>query len=211
MNKLLLLCLLALTPVSMASADLKIAVIDLGKAFDAYYKTKEAEARIKEKEGAAQKDMTDLTTEFENMQEEAKHLYDASKDPTLSTAAQKEKATALQQKQQDLLTLQNKIQETKVEREREIQDEVMRRHKEILDEITKVVNDYSGPQGFDIVVDKSSASVSSGLPVILYNSNKLIDITEEIIRQLNLTAPSPSAGAPSGAATPSTAPVKASP
>ena len=211
MNKLLLLCLLALTPVSMASADLKIAVIDLGKAFDAYYKTKEAEARIKEKEGAAQKDMTDLTTEFENMQEEAKHLYDASKDPTLSTAAQKEKATALQQKQQDLLTLQNKIHETKVEREREIQDEVMRSHKEILDEITKVVNDYSGPQGFDIVVDKSSASVSSGLPVILYNSNKLIDITEEIIRQLNLTAPSPSAGAPSGAATPSTAPVKASP
>ena len=76
----------------------------------------------------------------------------------------------------------------------------MRRHKEILDEITKVVNDYSGPQGFDIVVDKSSASVSSGLPVILYNSSKPIDITDEIIRQLNLSRTVSSAGAPSGAA-----------
>ncbi|MCE0498635.1 MAG: OmpH family outer membrane protein [Methylacidiphilales bacterium] len=211
MNKLLLLCLLVLAPISMASADLKVAVIDLGKAFDSYYKTKDAEARIKEKEEAAQKDLTDLTTEYENMQEEAKHLYDASHDPTLSPAAQRDKGTALQQKQQDLITLQNKIQETKVEREREIQDEVMRRHKEILDEITKVVDDYSGPQGFDIVVDKSSASASSGLPVILFNSSKLTDITDEIIRQLNLNAPPATAGAPSGAAVPSTAPVRASP
>ena len=45
MNKLLLVCLLVFAPVSIASADLKIAVIDLSKAFDAYYKTKDAQAR----------------------------------------------------------------------------------------------------------------------------------------------------------------------
>jgi len=213
MNKLLLLCLLVLTPVSMASADLKIAVIDIGKAFDAYYKTKDAQARLTEKIEAAQKDMSELTTEYENMQEEAKHLYDDSHDPTLSAAAQKDKATALQQKEQDLLTLQNKIQETKVEREREIDDEKMRLHKDILDEITKVVNDYSGPQGYDIVIDKSGISANSASPIIIFNSSKLIDITDEIIRQLNATAPPPGAGAaaPSGIATPPSSPMPASP
>jgi Skp family chaperone for outer membrane proteins len=201
MNKLLLLCLLVLAPVSIASADLKVAVIDLGKAFDAYYKTQDAQARIKEKEEAAQKDLSDLTTEFEHMQEEGQKLYDASKDPTLSPAARQDKAAALQQKQQDLMAMQNKIQETKTERENEIRDEVLRRHKEILDEITKVVNDYSGPQGFDLVFDKSGASAASGLPVVLFNSTKLVDITPDIIKQLNATAPPPGS-APSGVASP---------
>jgi outer membrane protein len=214
MNKLLLLGLLVLAPVSIASADLKVAVIDLSKAFDAYYKTKDAQARLQEKSEAAQKDLSDLATEYEHMQEEAQKLHDAANDPTLSPAARQDKAAALQQKEQDLLSLQNKMQETKVEREREIQEEVMRRHKEILDEITKVVDDYSGPQGFDLVVDKSGASAASGLPVVLYNSAKLIDITDEVIRQLNASAPPPTAGAPSGAApapTPAAAPMPASP
>jgi len=90
--------------------------------------------------------------------------------------------------------LQNRIQETKLERERELEDEKMRRHKEILDEITKVINDYSGPQGFDLVVDKSGVSAASALPVVVYSSNKLIDITDVVIQQLNASAPPASAG-----------------
>jgi len=203
MNKLLLLCLLVLAPVSMASADLKVAVIDLSKAFDAYYKTKDAQARLNEKITEAQKDMSDLTSEYEHMAEEAQKLHDAANDPTLSPAARADKASALQQKQQDLLALQNKVEETKQERERDIEEDKMRRHKEILDEITKVVNNYAAPQGFDLVMDKAGISANSGSPTILYNSSKLVDITDEVIRQLNASAPPPSA-APSGAAAPAT-------
>ena len=117
MNKLLLLCLFVLAPISMASADLKIAVVDLGKVLIPTIKPRTPRPASRKRKKAAQKDLTDLTTEFENMQEEAKHLYDAVHDPTLSTAAQKDKGMALQQKRPDLLTLQNKIQVTKVERE----------------------------------------------------------------------------------------------
>ena len=85
--------------------------------------------------------------------------------------------------------MQNKIQEMQTERSNEIKDELFRRHKEILDEITKVINDYSGPQGFDLVIDKSSVSAASGASLILYNSSKLIDITADVIKQLNATAP----------------------
>src|SRR5277367_1528814 len=106
MNKLLLVCLLVFAPVSMASADLKIAVIDLSKAFDQYYKTKDAQSKLKEKQDGYQKEIQDL----------------------------------------------------KVERTREIQEELLRRHKEIVDEISKVISDYSGPQGYDMVLDKSSQS-----------------------------------------------------
>ena len=205
MNKLLLACLLVLAPVSMASADLKIAVVDLSKAFDTYYKTKDAQAKLKEKQDGYQKEIQDLINDYQRMGGEAEALDKAQNDPTLSSAARKDKSEALTAKKQDLVNLGNKIQEMKVERTREIQDELFRRHKEIVDEITKVITDYSGPQGYDLVIDKSSASAASGVSLVLYNSSKLIDITAEITTLLNKTAPAPAGASPSGAAsTPAT-------
>ena len=200
MNKLLLVCLLVLAPVSLASADLKIAVIDLSKAFDSYYVTKDAQAKLKEKQDGYQKEIQDLITDYQHMGEEAQKLDASVKDPTLSKAAQDDKSKALDAKKQDLVNMGNKIQEMKVERTREIQEELFRRHKEIVDEISKVINDYSGPQGYDLVIDKSSASAASGVSIVLYNSSKLIDITADIITLLNKTAPAPgTTEAPSGA------------
>ena len=200
MNKLLLVCLLILAPVSMASADLKIAVVDLSKTFDQYYKTKDAQAKLKEKQDGYQKEIQDLINDYQRMGEEAEALDKAANDQTLSAPARQDKATALTAKKQDLVNLGNKIQEMKVERTREINEELFRRHKEIVDEISKVINDYSGPQGFDLVIDKSSASAASGVSIVLYNSSKLIDITDEIIKMLNQTAPAPGGATPSGAA-----------
>jgi len=189
----------------MASADLKVAVVDLSKAFDQYYKTKDAQVKLKEKQDGYQKEIQDLINDYQRMGGEAETLDKAAGDQTLSAAARQDKATALTAKKQDLVNLGNKIQEMKVERTREINEELFRRHKEIVDEISKVINDYSGPQGFDLVIDKSSASAASGVSIVLYNSSKLIDITEEIIKLLNQTAPAPGGATLSGAApTPAT-------
>jgi outer membrane protein len=186
-----LVCLFVFASVTLASADLKVAVIDLGKAFDGYYKTKEANAKLQEKGTAEQKDFQSQVATYQQMGQEAEALNKAATDPTLSEAARADKAKALDAKKQDLINMQNKLQEMKVELTREIEEEKFRRHKEIVDEITKVINDYSGPQGFDIVIDKSSESASSGVPIVLYNSSKLVDITDVILKQLNATAPAP--------------------
>jgi outer membrane protein len=204
MNKLLLLGLLVLAPVSIASADLKVAVIDLSKAFDAYYKTKDAQALLKQKQDGYQKEIQDLINDYERMGQEAQALDKAANDPTLSKQAQADKATALTAKKQDLVNLQNKIQEMRTERGRELQEELLRRHKEIVDEISKSISDYSGPQGYDLVIDKSSASAASGVSLILYNSSKLIDITSEIIDLINKGAPPAGAAATTTGAAPAT-------
>jgi outer membrane protein len=202
MNKFLLLGFLFLAPATVAMADLKVGVVDLSKAFDSYYKTKEAQARIKEKEEGYQKDIQDMKVDYDHMVEEAQKLRDAAQDPTLSTQARTEKQKALQAKAQDLNNMERRIQETSTERNRELQDEIVRRHKEIVAEITKVVTDFSGPQGYDLVVDRSSSS-TTGVPVVLFNSNKLTDITGDVISKLNATAPPPGAGpAPAGGAAP---------
>ncbi len=207
MNKLLILCFLILTPVSLASADLKIAVVDLNKAFESYYKTQDAQARLKEKNDLFQKDYQDMVATYNHMGEEAQKLKNDSTDATLSADARADKLKALQVKAQELQTMERKIEEMKVERQREIQDEVGRRHQEIVGEMTKVINAYSGPQGYDLVLDKSSSSSASGVPYLLYNSSKLTDITADIVKQLNSTRP---AGAPAAAPAPE-APAAAAP
>src|SRR5208283_2617668 len=103
---------------------------------------------------------------------EAESLDKAANDQTLSPQARKDKSDALQAKKQDLVNLGNKIQEMKVERTREINEELLRRHKEIVDEISKIIDGYSGPQGYDLVIDKSSASAGTGVSIVLYNSSK---------------------------------------
>lgn len=202
MNKLLLVGLLLLAPVSLASADLKVAVIDLSQAFDKYYKTGDAQKKLKEKQDTYQKELQDKITVYQHMGEEAQALDKAVNDPTLSDAARKDKATALNAKKQDLVTMGNQIQEDKQERTREIQEELLRQHKLIVDEISKVITDYSGPQGYDLVIDKSSASAASGVSLILYSSSKLTDITPDVIGLLNKNAPAGSAA--STPATPTT-------
>jgi Skp family chaperone for outer membrane proteins len=210
MNKLLLVCLLVFAPVSMATADLRIAVIDLSRAFDAYYKTKDASGRLQVKYTAYQKDVQDLITDYQHMGEEAQALDKAANDPTLSGAARQDKATALNAKKQDLVNLGEKIKEMQTERGREFDDEKFRLHQEIVNEISKVINDYAGPQGYDLVIDKSNASAASGVSIVLYNSSKLTDITTDIVTLLNKTAPAGSITLPGAPATP-IAPAPASP
>ncbi len=189
MNKLLLLCFLILTPVSLATADMKIAVVDLNKAFESYYKTQDAQARLKEKQDGFVKDLQDMKTEYDHLGAECQKLQNDSKDMTLSAEARADKAKALQMKVQELQTMQSKLQETKDERSRELQDEYVRRRNDIVKEINQIITDYSGPQGYDLVIDKSSASAGSGVPLVLYNSSKLTDITADIVKQLNSTRP----------------------
>ncbi len=205
MNKLLLVGLLFLAPVSIASADLKIAVVDLSKAFDSYYKTKEGSALLNEKFAAFKKEDQQKKDDFQRSQDEAKALYDAANDPTLSAAARDDKKKAFDAKNQDLITMRNNIQEMETERSKELQEEQLRRRKDIVDAISKVVNDYAGPQGYDLVIDKGSLSVAGGTPIFLYNSSKLTDITTDIITILNKTAPASSgASASSGSPSPVT-------
>ena len=203
MKKLLVFCLLAIAPFSLAKADLRIAVIDLGKTFDNYSVTQAARKKLTEKHDQYQKELEDMISDYNHMGEELESLIKASQDPTLSKDAQLEKAKAADDKKQEFLALKNKLEERKSELDKELNDEMLRRHKEILDQITQVVTNYAVPANYDLVIDTSSVTPTSGVSIILYHSSRLIDITADVIKQLNATAPAATAdtsAAPSGAA-----------
>src|ERR1700722_19835398 len=132
MKKLLFCALLLFVPVSLASADLKVATVDLGKAFDSFYKTKEAAAHLKEKQDEAQKEIQDQVADYQRISDEVNKLDQESKDPTLSPEARAEKAKARDQRGADLQAKGRSIEEFKTERGNELKDEYVRRRKEVV-------------------------------------------------------------------------------
>jgi Skp family chaperone for outer membrane proteins len=189
MKKLLSLGLFLFIPVTMASADIKVATVDLARAFDAYYKTKEDQQNLKEKEMEAQKEVQEKNAAYQHISDDVQKLDQESKDPTLSPEARAEKAKARDQRGSDLNAAGRDLQEFANERKKELQDDFMRRRTEVVSELTKVINTYSAAQGFDLVLDKTSSAATSGVPIVLYSSPKLTDITEEVIKQENVGAP----------------------
>jgi Skp family chaperone for outer membrane proteins len=171
----------------MASADLKVAVIDLSKVLDSYHKYKEAQAQLTENKEKAQMELNALVGEYEHKVQEAQKRFDSTLNPVLSPQALENTAAAYDQTRQDLLAMQKKIAATKADSEHALRDESGLVQKEVFDEISKAVEDYSGLQKFDLVVDKSGISDNGRVPLFVYSAGTLIDITNPIIEKLNAT------------------------
>jgi outer membrane protein len=175
--------LLGTTSLSAQEAALKIAVVDMQRAFKEYYKTKEAEAALRERANSFQRERQAMLSDYQKLANETQKIRDAATDKTLSDTAREEKRKAFESKVQDLRNLERKIQEFQLTRTKEFEEQSQRLRQNILQEITKVVNDFSAKEKFFLVLDKSSVSLT-GVPVVLYTEGPR-DITDEIIRLIN--------------------------
>jgi len=100
---------LVFAPISIASADLKIAVIDLSKAFDQYYKTQDAQKLLKQKQDGYQKEIQDLINEYQHMGETLRRSTRPPRTPRSPRAPATKKNKALDLKKQDLITMQTRF------------------------------------------------------------------------------------------------------
>jgi outer membrane protein len=192
MKKILSLLVLATLVLNASAADYKIGVIDLAKSFSEYYKTKEAEALLKERMAGFQKEATDMRADYQKLVDEINKLKDEAQDKTLNETARKEKGEALRIKVQDAGNMERKMQEFATTRQRQMEDQQGRMRKGIIDEITKVVNDMAAKEKYNFVFDKSGGSLNSGLPTLLF-VNGVDDLTDKVISQINANKPAGSA------------------
>lgn len=200
---LVLTALVTFASFSMAS-ELKVAVVDLSKAFQDYYKTKEAEETLNERRGAFQKERQDMMNDYQKMVDETQKLRQAAEDKTLSDAAREDKKKAFETKVQDVRNQENKIRTFEQTRGRQLDDQFMRMRTSIVDEIRKAVQDYAAREKYNLLLDKSAAGVSQ-TPFLLY-SNDVKDITDDIVKSIN--ANKSAASKPAATPAPTPAPAK---
>lgn len=178
------------------AADLKIAMVDLRKAFAEYYKAKEASARLQDNVRKAKEEMNERFETYKTLTGEIQKLEKDRSDPVLSPEARGRKEAEWRNKAQELRSLETDINEFRGRRQQQIDEEQRQQAKALYEEILKVVNEKSAAAGYDMVFDKSNLGLG-GVPFLVYSKAGAVeDFTAEVIVELNKDAPAGAAAAP---------------
>jgi Skp family chaperone for outer membrane proteins len=116
-------------------------------------------------------------------------LVKAAQDPTLSQASRDSKTDQARQKAAQIQQMQEQLQ-TKYQQSRSsLQNDKSLAETSLVEDVSKASATVAASKGFDMVLDKSGASLTSNSPVVFYVSPAVPDITNEVIAKLNAGAP----------------------
>jgi len=195
-----LLCLSLLGFATTSHAQVKIGTVDMNKIFSAYYKTKDAEARINEARSEAKGELDERMDTYKKDLDEINTLNADISKPELSEEAKAAKSKERDDKIQETKNQEREINEFRETREKQLQEQAVRMRNGIVDEITKLVLDKVKTENYDLVMDRSGLSLN-GVPILIFAKDSL-DFSDDIIVLLNKNKPkdSDSAAAPAASA-----------
>ena len=180
---LFLVCLLS----GPAMAQTKTATIDLRKVFDGYWKKKQAEAALKDRQTDMEKEDRNMVDDYKKAKEEYQSLLTGANDQAVSGEEREKRKTAAEEKLRRLKDMEENISQYERQARTTIGEQSQRMRSNILTEIRNVVNSKAKAAGVSLVIDTAAESINS-TPVFLYSSSET-DITESVLQQLNSTAP----------------------
>tara|TARA_R110000850_G_scaffold179513_8_gene305248 strand:- start:599 stop:1186 length:588 start_codon:yes stop_codon:yes gene_type:complete len=187
-----LLCALAFTVAGLslnASAqELKIAVVDMQDALNEYYKTEIEVQKINELADVKRKNLDERQAAYQQMTNQMAELDKTVRDTLLDEGVRKEAMEKLQALAQERAAKGKEIGDA----QRKASSEVMQARTEmeatLVGEIKEAVNAIVEVQGLDLVFDKSFLPKAN--KAILYTSENVTDLTEELLGALNAGAAS---------------------
>jgi len=179
----LLLCLLGGT----AMAQNRIATVDLRKVFDGYWKKKQAEAALKDRNADMEKEGRNMLDDYKKVKDDYQSLLSSANDQAVSTEERDKRKSAAEEKLRRMKEMEETITQYQRQASTTIGEQSQRMRSNILKEIRDVVNAKAKAAGYFLVIDSAAESINS-TPVFLYSNNEN-DITDAVLQQLNSTAP----------------------
>jgi outer membrane protein len=176
---------------SPAHAEMKVGTIDMQKVFTAYFKTHEAEDKLKDAQKAYKDELDQRMEAYKKNLDGINKLNEEINKPEQSSASKDQKAQERDSKISETKGLEKEISDFRATREKQIQDQLKRMRDEIVEEIMKVVNDQVKVQNYDIVFDRSGFSANNIVPVLLFSKDNY-DFSESVITKLNASRPAAS-------------------
>jgi outer membrane protein len=182
-----ILCALWLAlPASAQTGGTRIGTIDLRKVFDNYWKTKQAEAGLKDRAAEMEKQYKEMTDDWKKQKAGYDTLVGDANNQALSADEREKRKKAADDKLRQMRELENSISLFRRNSTEQIDSQRKRLRDNIVEEIRNVLNAKAKAAGYALVIDTSADSASS-TPIVLYNGGDT-DMTNEILSQLNATA-----------------------
>jgi outer membrane protein len=193
---------------SSALAQTKVATVDLNQIFHDYYKTKLAQAAILDRSSQLGKDDNSMKDDLKKASDEYQQLLAQANDQAISaderdrlkqTAA--EKLKQLEDRRTAIDQYERQAQATLNEQRQHMSDKIRA-------DIQAAVNARAKTGGYTIVLNTASEGISLGaadvsVPSPVIYSIGEIDLTADVIKQLNAGAPIDMSSAPVAVPVPS--------
>ncbi len=179
---------LALAPASLAQG--RIAIIDLRKVFDKYYKTQAATESLKQRGAEMDKEMSALTAQHQKATEDYKKALEEANNMAISADEREKRKNAAATKLREIQDLEQSMAQFRAQANTTMEEQERRMRENIITEIRAVVTAKAKADGYGLVLDVAGESLSR-IPVVVYHSGQT-DLTDAVLAQLNANAPASS-------------------
>jgi len=163
------------------------ATIDLRKVFDNYWKTKQADAALKDRAADMEKEHKNMLDDWKKAKEDYQALLSSANDQAVSSDQRDKRKKLAEDKLKEIKTSEDTIGQYERSAKEALDQQRKRMRDSILTEIRTALNARAKSAPYSLVVDTAAETVN-GTPIILYTNNEN-DMTEDILKQLNATAP----------------------
>ena len=185
MKKLFLAFLTAIvltTTITSASAQSKVASVDMKKLFNGYWKFKQSQTILDERKTSLRKEIKEMADGLDKAQAEYKQLLEQANDQAISVDEREKRKTAAADAGKDLNSRKVAIEQFQRQAESGLAELSQRLSGNILTEIQKAVADKAKAGGYTTVVNAAASEI-----VIFTDTST--DLTEEVLKQINAGAP----------------------
>jgi len=184
--RLLYVVLLLLFSMGAAAEEFKIAVIDMEKVFQEYYKTKIADATIKRQAEIYKQYSDKLNESLLKLQEEFKNLRDSAQNIALSDVERENKRLGAQDKFRQLKEKEEEFKQYGTDKQSQLREQYEEQRNVLLNEIRETIQRRCKAEGYMLVLDMSGKTLNN-IPSIVY-SNPTLDLTESVLKEINMAA-----------------------
>ena len=193
MNRTALTIAAALTASLLSTTALaqgKVGVINLTKVFDEFWRTKQADAQIKDRLAEFEKMGQSMYDDYKKANEEFGKQIEAANDPSLSKEEADKRRKDLDKKRKDIMEMESNIKQFQSNSQRALMEQRGRVRESILRDVRGVLEEKAKTGGYATVLDVSALS-ANGTPVVIFTTlaGGESDLSELVAKTLGATAP----------------------
>ena len=170
-----------------ALAQTKIGTVDLRKLFEGYWKTKQAQAALTDRQVQLGKDIKSMNDDLKKGGEEYQKLLEQASDQAISADQRDKRKLASADKLKDLQDRKAALDQFQRQAQVTLQEQQMRMRENILGEIKVAVTAKARAGGYSLVID-AAAETANATTAVVYSSGEN-DLTDDVLKQLNAGAP----------------------
>lgn len=174
------------------NAATAIGVISLEKVYNGYWRTDVENKKLKTKQEEALDRIKKLEESLRKEGTVLGNMIKAMQDPRLAAAERSNRQQQVQTKQKELQQMQDAIQGFRERTRKDLELDMRKEREQIMEEIQQIVSIEAKKRKLNLVLDEAARSAAIA-PIVIFTDGEN-DLTEEVLRQLNLSDPKKGSG-----------------